>query len=375
MATQKTGGLAGVSAGETGISTVGKEGKGLTYRGYDIHDLAKHASFEEIAYLMLYEKLPNQKELNDYKKLLHGQRELPAALRLVLEQIPAKAHPMDVLRTGCSFLGNIEPEASAHDVNSARVVTNRLLATFPGMLTYWYHFSRDGKRINTQSDEEDIASHFLYLLHGKKADKLHHDTMNVSLILYTEHEFNASTFAARVTTGTLSDIYSAMTAGIGTLRGPLHGGANEAAMAVIEKYSTPDAAEKGLHDMFAQKQLVMGFGHRVYSISDPRSDVIKQWAKKVCDAAGDKVMYPVAERIEKIMWDEKHLFPNLDFYSALSYHFSGVPTDMFTPIFVFARTAGWAAHIIEQRNHNKLIRPSADYTGPEPRAFVAIEKR
>jgi len=372
MSTQKTGGLAGIVAGDTAICTVGKEGKGLTYRGYSIDDLAKNACFEEVAYLMVYGKLPTEAELAAYQKKLKSMRSLPAALKTVLEQLPANAHPMDVLRTGCSVLGTLEQESAQHD---AHAITDRLLACFPSMLTYWYHFQTSGKKIETATDDEGIAAHFLHLLHGKKADELQRRATDVSLILYTEHEFNASTFAARVTAATLSDMYSAITSAIGTLRGPLHGGANEAAMELIEKFKTPDEAETGLRQMLAQKSLIMGFGHRVYSVSDPRSDIIKAWSKKLADATGDKVLYPVSERIEKIMWDEKHLFPNLDFYSASAYHFCNIPTAMFTPIFVFARTAGWAAHIIEQRGNNKLIRPTANYIGPEPRAFVPMAQR
>ncbi len=369
---KKTGGLAGVVAGETAICTVGKEGKGLTYRGYSIDDLARDASFEEVAYLLVYGKLPTEKELKSYQQKLKSLRDLPAGLKTVLEQIPAYAHPMDVLRTGCSFLGTIEQETKQHD---APAIADRLIATFPAMLTYWYHFQQDHQRIATVTDEETTAGHFLHLLHGKKPDELHRRAVDVSLILYAEHEFNASTFAARVTTATLADFYSAITSAIGTLRGPLHGGANEAAMELIEQFKTPEEAEKGLKQMLAEKKLVMGFGHRVYTISDPRSDIIKKWSKKLADATGDKVLYPVSERVEKIMWDEKHLFPNLDFYSASAYHFCGIPTAMFTPIFVMSRITGWAAHVIEQRSNNKLIRPMANYIGPEPRAFVPIANR
>lgn len=369
---KKTGGLAGVVAGDTAICTVGKEGKGLTYRGYSIEDLAKDACFEEVAYLLVYGKLPTERELTTYQHKLKTLRALPAALKLVLEQMPANAHPMDVLRTGCSVLGTLEQETAQHD---AYAIADRLIATFPSMLAYWYHFQKNQQRIETAVDDEGVAGHFLHLLHGKKPDELHRRAVDVSLILYAEHEFNASTFAARVTTATLADFYSAITSAIGTLRGPLHGGANEAAMELIEKFKTPDEAEKGLKNMLEEKKLIMGFGHRVYTTSDPRSDIIKEWSKKLADASGDHVLYPVSECVEKVMWDKKHLFPNLDFYSASAYHFCGIPTPMFTPIFVMSRITGWAAHVLEQRSNNKLIRPTANYIGPEPRAFVPITKR
>lgn len=371
MSTKKPGGLAGVTAGETAIATVGKEGHGLTYRGYSINELADQATFEEVAFLLVYGHLPTKDELAAYKKRLMSLRGLPQSLCTVLELIPANAHPMDVLRTGCSMLGTIEQEGPNNDQYA---IADRLLACFPSMLTYWYHFHQ-GKRIDTETDEDSIAGHFLRCLHGTEPDPLIKRAIDVSLILYAEHEFNASTFASRVTVATRSDIYSSLTSAIGTLRGPLHGGANEAALELIEKFKSPDEAEAGLKAMLANKSLVMGFGHRVYTTSDPRSDIIKVWAKKLADKVGDDWMYAVSERIEQVMWDEKHLFPNLDFYSASAYHFCGIPTDMFTPVFVMSRTAGWIAHIIEQRANNRLIRPGADYTGPDERAFVSLDDR
>ncbi|MHB1948024.1 MAG: bifunctional 2-methylcitrate synthase/citrate synthase [Gammaproteobacteria bacterium] len=370
--TNKTGGLAGITVGETAISTVGKAGLDLTYRGYSIHDLAAKATFEEVAYLLIHGELPNRTELQAYQEKLMMLRDLPEALKSVLENIPAKTHPMDVLRTGCSMLGTLEPESKQ---NKQQNIADRLIASVPGMLLYWYQFHKNGKRIKTNSDEPNIASHFLYLLHGQKPDAEHARAIDVSLILYAEHEFNASTFAARVTTSTESDFYSAIVTGIGTLRGDLHGGANEAAMQLIEKFKTPDEAEHGVRALLAQKAKIMGFGHRVYKKSDPRSDIIKEWSKKLSATAKDGYYYPISERIETVMWDEKHLFPNLDFYSATTYHFCGIPTPMFTPIFVMSRITGWSAHIIEQRKDNRLIRPDADYIGPAPREFVPLDKR
>jgi 2-methylcitrate synthase len=369
---KKTGGLAGVVAGQTSISTVGKEGVGLTYRGYAIEDLASQATFEEVAYLILYGELPKKPQLDDYRAKLSKLRGLPAALQTVLEQLPSSAHPMDVMRTGCSALGCIEPEGKSR---SQLDVANRLLATFPSMLLYWYQFHKTGRKIQTQTDDPGIAAHFLHLLTGKPAAPLPVQALDASLILYAEHEFNASTFAARITASTLADFYSTMVTGIGTLRGPLHGGANEEAMALIEKFASPDEAEKGLMAMLALKELVMGFGHRVYKSSDPRSPVIKQWASRLAAAAGDKRIYPISERIEAVMWRQKKLFPNLDFYSAAAYHFCGIPTPMFTPIFVIARVSGWSAHVIEQRSNNRLIRPTAEYLGPAPRPWLPIESR
>ena len=373
MATDKRGGgLEGVIAGNTAIATVGKEGKGLTYRGYSIYDLAEHSTFEEVAYLLIYGQLPSASQLSEYKNTLRRLRGLPGPLKTVLEQIPRDIHPMDVMRTGCSMLGTLEPEGKGRDQIA---VANRLTGCFSAMLLYWHHFANSGKRIETETDDDSTAGHFLHLLHGKKPDDLYRRAIDVSLILYAEHEFNASTFTARTIVSTLPDFYSAVTGAIGALRGPLHGGANEAAMELIEQYRTPDEAEKGILALIAAKKLIMGFGHRVYKISDPRSDVIKAWSKKLGAAHGDERLYPVSERIEQVMRREKKLFPNLDFYSASAYHLCGIPTAMFTPLFVVSRITGWAAHIIEQRADNRLIRPNADYIGPDPRPFTPIGKR
>ncbi len=369
---KKTGGLAGVVAGETAIATVGKEGKGLNYRGYSIHDLAENATFEEVAFLLLYGHLPVIKELDSFKSRLRSKRNLPPALLATLRAIPKDAHPMDVLRTGCSMLGVLEPEKS---FDQQRESAERLLASLPSMLVYWYRYSNDGVEIDFESNEDSIAGYFLEKMHDAPPSELHRRVMDVSLILYAEHEFNASTFTARVCTATLSDLFSAITGAIGTLRGPLHGGANEAAMELIEKFQTPEEAESGIMEMLANKSLIMGFGHRVYTISDPRSDIIKDWAEKLADANGDTVLYPVSERIEEIMRREKNLFPNLDFYSASVYHFLGIPTEMFTPIFVLSRVSGWAAHVFEQRSNNRLIRPGAEYIGPDQQEFVPLEDR
>lgn len=370
--TSKSGGLAGVIAGQSAIATVGLAGKGLNYRGYSIDDLAAHASFEEVAYLLHYGHLPTQKELDKYTTKLIGLRTLPEALKTILKLIPKNTHPMDVLRTACSFLGNLEPETN---FSQQYEIADRLLALFPGIMCYWYSYHFKNKEISGLSDEPTIGGHFLALLHGRKPEKIETDMMNVSLILYAEHEFNASTFAARVTAATLSDFYSAITSAIGTLRGPLHGGANEAAMELIERFKTPDEAETGLKKMLADKALIMGFGHRVYTTCDPRSDIIKQWSFRLGEDKGDLLLYHISERIEEIMWKEKKLFPNLDFYSASAYHYCGIPTSMFTPIFVMSRITGWSAHVFEQRANNKLIRPTSEYIGPDSRPFPAIETR
>ncbi|HYW92855.1 MAG TPA: 2-methylcitrate synthase [Gammaproteobacteria bacterium] len=366
-------GLRGISAGETSIATVGKEGSGLTYRGYDIKDLAGKARFEEVAYLLLEGKLPNRSELEAYQARMRKRRGLPQALRDVLERIPADAHPMDVMRTGCSMLGTLEPERS---FEQQRDVADRLLAAFPSILMYWYHYAGSGKRIETETDDGSIGGHFLHLLHGEAPSELHQQAMDTSLILYAEHEFNASTFTARVCAATLSDFYSCITGAIGTLRGPLHGGANEAAMELIERFSNPEDAANGLKGMLERKEKIMGFGHAIYKTHDPRNEVIKAWAQRLSAATGDAGrLFAISEAVEKTMWDEKKLFPNLDFYSASAYHFMGIPTPLFTPIFVISRVTGWAAHVMEQRANNRLIRPSADYVGPEKQEWVPIEQR
>lgn len=368
----KSEGLAGVVAGQSAIATVGLAGEGLNYRGYSIDDLAAYASFEEVAYLLHFGTLPTQKELNQYTEKLVSLREIPDSLKTVLKLIPKNTHPMDVLRTACSFLGNIEPEVNFSEQFK---IADRLLALFPGVMCYWYAYHFKNKEISGFSDEQTIGGHFLALLHEKKPTKLESEMMNVSLILYAEHEFNASTFAARVTAGTLADFYSAITSAIGTLRGPLHGGANEAAMELIERFRSPDEAETELKKMLANKEKIMGFGHRVYTTCDPRSDIIKQWSFKLGEAKDDLLLYHISERIEEVMWREKKLFPNLDFYSASAYHYCGIPTPLFTPIFVMSRITGWSAHVFEQRSNNKLIRPTSEYIGPESRALPAIETR
>ena len=374
MVDKKLGGagLRGQSAGDTALCTVGKTGTGLTYRGYDISELAAGASFEEVAYLIFHGELPDAAALAAYRAKLKGLRDLPTPLTEVLERIPASAHPMDVMRTGCSMLGNLEPEG---DFANQQEVADRLLGALPSIINYWYRFSHDGARIDVATDEESIAGHFLATLTGETPSELFRRVMDVSLILYAEHEFNASTFTARVCASTLSDMHSCVTGAIGSLRGPLHGGANEAAMALIEQFDTPQAAVAAIQSMFARKEIVMGFGHAIYRESDPRNAIIKGWAEKLAAEVGDTVLYPVSCAVEKTMWDEKRLFANADFFHASAYHFMGIPTKLFTPIFVCSRVSGWTAHVMEQRVNNRIIRPSADYIGPEPRTFVPLAER